>query len=167
MEEERTLSLTTPISELESRILTETDPDALDDLVDLFNINLKKKDLLRIGKLNDLQDKITEQIGARIEKNSDQFSNKDLLDYFKTIQDTVSKTSVDLSDINVPAIQINQVNIDNDEKLSAESRKKVLDAVNSILKSTSDTSSLIKEEDSNIADAEYEVIEEEVDTVDY
>lgn len=167
MEEERTLSLTTPISELESRILTETDPDALDDLVDLFNINLKKKDLLRIGKLNDLQDKITEQIGARIEKNSDQFSNKDLLDYFKTIQDTVSKTSVDLSDINVPTIQINQVNIDNDEKLSAESRKKVLDAVNSILKSTSDTSSLIKEEDSNIADAEYEVIEEEVDTVDY
>lgn len=150
-DKDKKLSLVTPINELENRILEETDLDKLDDLVDLFNINLKKKDIIRAGRLNDLQDKITDQINSRIDKNSDQFSNKDLLDYFKTIQDTISKSSVDISDLNIPTIQINQVNIENETRLSSESRRKVLDAVNAILYKTSDISN----------DIEFEVMEEE------
>ena len=146
------LSLVTPIDELESKILEETDLDRLDDLVDLFNINLKKKDIIRAGKLNDLQDKITRQIENRIDKNSDQFSNKDLLDYFKTIQDTISKSNVDISELNMPTIQINQVNIENETKLSSESRRKVLDAVNAILSKTSEE---------NSSNVEFEIMEEQ------
>ena len=151
MEDEKALSLTTPIDELENKILEETDISKLDDLVDLFNLNLKKKDIVRAGKLNDLQDKITQQIENRISKNSDQFSNKDLLDYFKTIQDTISKSSVDISELSVPTIQINQVNIDNESKLSLESRRKVLDAVNAILNKTS----------SDNIEVEFDVVEDE------
>lgn len=119
---------------LEDAILHETDSDKLDEAIALFNLYIRKKDIIRAGKLNDLQDKITEHIGQRIESNVDQFSNKDLLDYFKTIQDTIDKSNMSVEDIETPAIQLNQVNINMGDELTIESRRRVLDAVNQILK---------------------------------
>lgn len=45
---------------------------------------------------------------ARVEEHADEFSNKDLLDYFKTIQDTLSKSDTLITPENMPAIQITQ-----------------------------------------------------------
>lgn len=119
---------------LEEKILQETDSDKLDEAINLFNLYIRKKDIVRAGKLNELQDKITEHIGQRIENNVNQFSNKDLLDYFKTIQDTIDKSNISIEDINTPAIQLNQVNINMSDELNIDSRRRVLDAVNQILK---------------------------------
>ena len=105
------LSLTTSLSDLEQKLIAEQDTQELQQIVDLFNLNIRKKDILRARKLSNLQDKISDQMQARVEEHADEFSNKDLLDYFKTIQDTLSKSDTLITPENMPAIQINQQNL--------------------------------------------------------
>ena len=126
--------------ELRDAILVETDSAKLDDIINLFNLNIRKKDLIRADRLSDLQDKISDQISERISVKADEFSNKDLLDYFKTIQDIIGKSSNSSDDLKSIGIQINQQNNNNvsfdllSRGLNKESRDKVVDAVQSILK---------------------------------
>ena len=78
-EEKAIATLDTPVDELEQKLVDETDIDELKNIINLFNLNIKKKDILRTSKLSDLQDKVTEQIGQRLEYNAAAFSNKDLI----------------------------------------------------------------------------------------
>lgn len=120
---------------IEQKILQEENINELQDLIDLFNLNLKKKDIIRSAKLSEVQDKIVDQISKRIDNRPDEFSNTDLLNYHKTVQDTLSKSDNTLENVNVPNIQINQqLNINNDSDVfNTESRKKIISAVNEIL----------------------------------
>lgn len=128
------LSLTTSTQDIEKQLLEEEDLDTLNDVISLFNISLKKKNLVRSSKLSEVQDKIVNQIAARVDDRPDNFSNEDLLKYYKTIQDTLSKTDTSLDDMKVPTIQLNQqINIDNSNEFNRESRKKIIDTVNQIL----------------------------------
>ena len=127
------LSLATPESELENKLLNEDDVSSMKDIIELFNLNIQKKNIIRINKLNNLQDKVYNQIERRLEKYPDNFSNKDLLDYFKVFQDTIDKSNVSAEDIKVPQIQVNQQNINISNSLSVESRRKITDTVKSIL----------------------------------
>ena len=130
------LSLVSSKEELEERLLTEEDPDNLQNIVDLFNLNIRKKDIIRASKLNELQDRTVEQMANRLENKADEFSNKDLLDYFKIIQDTIIKSGTSPE---VPQIQINQQQIKiEDNTLSRESRARVADAIQAILNGTGD-----------------------------
>ena len=130
------LSLVSSKEELEERLLTEEDPDNLQNIVDLFNLNIRKKDIIRASKLNELQDRTVEQMANRLENKADEFSNKDLLDYFKIIQDTITKSGTSPE---VPQIQINQQQIKiEDNTLSRESRARVADAIQAILNGTGD-----------------------------
>lgn len=144
---------------LEVKLMNETNVDEIKNIMNMFNLNIKKKDVLRTSKLNDLQDKITEEISQRIEKNSGQFSNKDLLDYFKIMQDTINKADISLNNVEAPAIQLNEFNINVDEnKLDRQSRQHVLDAVQAILS---------KAENAEVIDAEFEeeILNDESETV--
>lgn len=121
---------------IEEKILQEKNLDELQELVDLFNLNLKKKDIVRSAKLSEIQDKIVEQMSKRIEQRPDEFSNNDLLNYHKTVQDTLIKTDSTLDDIKVPTIQINQqfnVNNADSDQFDSDSRKRILATVNEIL----------------------------------
>lgn len=146
MTEQENLSLSTPIEDLESRIMTETDIDELNNIIDIFNVNIRKKEIVRNSKLSNLQDKVFEQMSTRIEKHGDEFSNKDLLDYYKTLEQTLSKSDTTLQDLNTPQIQVNQqVNINTTtEILDRESRLNILDAVNQFLTSI-DSNDIINE----------------------
>lgn len=139
MDDDKAISLATSKQELEDRLLSETNIDDLQNIINIFNLNIKKKDILRTSKLSDLQDLVFEQMQERLSQNAHAFSNKDLLDYFKVVQDTINKTDKTLNDVDVNSIQITQnqlnVNID-DNKLTRESRAKVLDTVNAILNKT-------------------------------
>jgi len=129
------VSLDTPINKLEKKLLKENDADQIKNIIDIFNANIKKKDVIRTAKLSELQDMIADQLTQRIQKNSDAFNNKDLLDYFKTIQDVINKADMS-SEIKVP-VQIQQqinVNVDNSE-LDRESKNRVLEAIRAILDS--------------------------------
>ena len=93
------------------RFLTETDPKELQKIVDMFNLNIKKKNILRAERISEIQDNILNQISARVVKRPDEFSNTDLLNYFKAMQDTLLKnpTETELPEIHIT--QNNQVNI--------------------------------------------------------
>lgn len=136
MEEKEVVSLATPQDKLEEKLINETDVEELKSIINLFNLNVQKKNILRSSKLSDLQDKVYEQMSERLDKKADEFSNQDLLSYFKTIQETISKSDNSLDKIDIPAIQIqqNQLNVNvNAEELNRESRAKILDAIQSII----------------------------------
>ena len=96
--------------ELEQLLIDSTDSSAINDIIDIFNLNMKKKDVVRANALSELQDKISKQIEQRIDNKADEFSNKDLLDYFKTVQEFINKSATNTDTVKVPTIQINQQN---------------------------------------------------------
>ena len=120
---------------LEKQLIKEENLDEINEIVDLFNINLQKKNIIRSAKLSDVQDNVVNQIAERFDKKADEFSNEDLIKYYKVIQDTLTKTDTTMENVKAPSIQINQqINVDN-MQFDAESRKRILDAVNDILNS--------------------------------
>lgn len=128
----------TPLEELELQLLQEDNIDEINKIIDIFNLNIKKKEIVRSGKLSQLQDKISEQMAERIGQHGGEFSNKDLLDYFKVIQDTLNKQDNSLDSINTPAIQINQQNQVNismmpEDNLNRDSKDRVTSAIRAIL----------------------------------
>lgn len=151
------LTFNTPVDQLQSEILTCTDSKQLQQVVDLFNLNIRRKDVLRTGKLSELQDRVAEQMEARIVDHADEFSNKDLLDYFKLIQETIDKSGNIITQENMPAIQINQQNVNiqvGDTKLSSQSREKVMDRVRDVLAQLQKQPQIIDVQPSEIKDAE-------------
>lgn len=146
--------LETPISELEDKLLNEYNSDEVKNIIDIFNLNLKKKNVIRTAKLSELQDKISDQMEQRIEKNADAFSNKDLLDYFRTIQETVNKSDTS-SEVKIP-VQINQqqINLNMQNELNRESKEKVIAAIRSILEKSDKTDTPLNFENDEVIDVE-------------
>lgn len=144
----------------EVSLINETDPTKLRQLIDIFNLNIRKKDIIRATKLSALQDRVVNEMSERIINHSDNFSNKDLLDYFKTIQDTQNKTDTSIDNVNIPipTIQINhnEVNMNSDSVLSRESKNKVSQTVQKILKELAD-----KSEKENLFDNNQENLNEQ------
>ena len=63
MDEEKKLpTLKSDLKELEVQLLEEDNIDNIKAIIDLFNINIKKKNIIRTSKLNELQDKVYRQI---------------------------------------------------------------------------------------------------------
>lgn len=135
--ENKLLSLTTPTEELTNRILSEEDIDEFNKIKNLFDLNMKKKEILRLNKLNDLQDLTVNEMSERLSKKSGEFSNQDLLGYFKTIQDTIGKSNTSMDDVDMSSIRVIQnqlnININKDNQLPRESKQKVIEVINSIL----------------------------------
>lgn len=131
---------TTPIQSLsdESKqlldsLLAETDERKAKELTQLFNANQNKKTMVRVNKLSDLLDTITDQALARFTTRPDEISNKELFDGLKVVQDLIERGQKQVSGANdTPLIQVNQqtneVNIGT-STLSRESRERVKSAV--------------------------------------
>lgn len=154
--EEKDLSLSTSMQELQSQLQCATDADSLQKVVDLFNLNIRKKDIIRAGQLSELQDAISQQMAERVNKHAGEFSNKDLLDYFKVIGETVSKSDNLITPENMPAIQVNQQNVHinvGDTELSRDSKEKVMSKVQEILAKLN-TTNIIDVEPTEIKDSE-------------
>lgn len=133
----RTQELDDSTNKLAQDIIDERDIDKTKQLVDLFNLNLTKKNSVRILKLNSLLDSISDQVIERFEKRPGEFSNSDLLDYLQAVQSSIDKASKNLELVkDTPQIQINQnsqVNIQVNETLSRDEREHVTDAIKAIL----------------------------------
>ena len=131
-------------------ILNTDDPKKVKDLTALFNMNQSKKNVLRVLKLSELLDKISDQMLARIDKRAGEFSNADLLNYMNTIQVAIEKASKSLDLVSQsPAIQLNQQNINievNDNILDRGARERITSAVQSILQKAIDLN-VISQED--------------------
>ena len=117
------------------QLIDEQDLDQVKNLTHLFNLNQAKKNVLRILKLNQLLDKVSDQMIERFEKRPGEFSNADLLNYMQVAQSAIDRANKSLNLVDeTPAIQINQQNIIMDKEiLDKDSRDRVTDAVNAIL----------------------------------
>ena len=136
MEQEDKLSLCSSNEQLAERILNESDPDEISNIIDIFNLNIKKKDIIRAGKMSSLQDAIFNQMQVRIEKHADEFSNKDLADYYRLAKDTLDKASLISVEDSIPTVQIQQNNLNikvDGVQYSRESKEKIVDTVSVLL----------------------------------
>ena len=131
---------------LSDKLIKTNDFDELNEIIEMFNLDLQKKNLIRGVKLSEVQDKVVDQLSMRLTERADNFSNDDLIKYLKTIQETLNKTTVSTDDIKAPTIQINQqVNVDNVNNFDAESRKRILSAVNSIMNGDTEELKILQE----------------------
>lgn len=151
-----------------SKIIAESDLEKSKALTQLFNVNQNKKTLVRVDKLSELMDAITEQALTRFTQRPDEISNQELLQSLKTVSELIDKGQKQAAETEQqPLIQINQQNNElhvNDATsgLGRESREKVKNAVMSLLGQlqngqpvpimppiTEEPIEIIEEEDSN------------------
>ena len=118
-----------------------TEAQELQKILNIFNLNLKKKELLRVEKLNDLQDALLNQAAQRVEKHGDEFSNRDLIEYFKAFDSVLQKTPVNASDFSAIQITQNQLNINMlQSEFDSQERQKIFSAVQALLSSAQNNS---------------------------
>lgn len=135
------ISLNEESMRLIEQLIVETDEQKTRDLTYLFNANQNKKTIVRVNKLSDLLDKITDQALTRFTARPDEISNKELFDGLKVVQDLIERGQKQVSGVGeMPLIQVNQQNnevtIGNSSKnLNRESRERVKSAVLSLLDS--------------------------------
>lgn len=133
--------------EIVNSIIEETDVDKLKNLIGVFNSNQSKKDIVRNNVFSILLDKISMQMLERFEKNPNAFSNKDLIDYLNAIKSAKS-SRIDTETVDAPAIQNNtQINVTMVDGLNKESKERVVDTVQAILKRLSTQSEDFYSED--------------------
>ena len=142
-------------------ILDTEDIDKIKDLTNLFNLNTKKRNVMRVLKMTQLLDSVTDKVIERFEKPPDNFSNEDLLKYMQVTENAIDKANKNLDMVEeTPAIQFqqnNQVNINIDRGLNRDSRAKVTEAVEAILKKLQNNEQVIEVE--NIEEIQDEPIE--------
>ena len=149
-------------NEVLAKLMREDDLDKTKDLTHLFNVYQTKRNALRINALNDVQDALVKQMLDRLEKYPDNFNNKDIADWMKTVQmvmDTNNEKVEQLDDI--PTIkyqQNNQVNVNVIDGLSRESREKITNVLEALMNSVNND-----EENTVLAD---EIVEEEENSSD-
>lgn len=121
-------------------------------------MNQNKKTIVRVNKLNELQDNLTDLMIQRVTNKPDNMTTKDVMDALKTVQDLIERGSSQVSGANeqAPLITINQqnneVHMSNDTTQSRESREKVKNAVLDILSKAMDSTS----KNNNIIDVDSE-----------
>ena len=151
-----------------NEIITNDDPAKMQDLMQLFNLNMMKKNIMRRLKLENLLDYVSDSMLERFEKRPDEMSNKDLIDFMNSINSAIEKNHKNIQTTDsVPQISINnqqnnQVNItiQDDSVLPRESRERVLDFIQNVLNTANnqEIDTVLNSEDSND-----EIQEEEID----
>lgn len=155
-----TSSLNAESLALIEQIIAEKDEQKTKDLTYLFNANQNKKTMVRVNKLSDLLDTITDQALARFTTRPDEISNKELFDGLKVVQDLIERGQKQVSGAGeTPLIQFNQQN--NEVKiegaastLSRDSRERVKSAVMGLL------DSLATKQTEVVAEVDVDIIEE-------
>ena len=148
-----------------SQIIAETDEQKTRDLTQLFNANQNKKTMVRVNKLSDLLDTITDQALARFTARPDEISNKELFDGLKVVQDLIERGQKQVSGAGeIPLIQVNQQNNEvtiggSPSNLSRDSRERVKSAVLGLLESIATTAATPTDE--NIIEVNPVEVEEE------
>lgn len=127
---------------------------------DAFNMNQSKKNALRIIKLNSLLDKVEDQAIERFEKKPDQVSNKELLEYMTVVAGQIDRSQKYIDTLkDRPMIKVTDksqnVNINIGTELNRDSKERVMDAIQGLLKQLS------KDEPNNdVIDADFSTNEE-------
>lgn len=133
---DKNYQLDTKSESIVSDIIDTDNTDDLKTLTNMFNINMAKKNMLRLLKLNGLLDSLSDVAVERLQNNPDEITNKELMEYLNVVQNLIDKSTKTVDTVNTaPVIQINTQNnvlVTGDGEslnLSKESRDRVLDVV--------------------------------------
>ena len=130
-------SLDVKTKDIAQKILDEEDIDKVKDLTSLFNLNAQKRNVMRVIRMNELLDKVTDQVAQRFEKTPNNFSNDDLIKYMQVTESAIERANKNLNLVeDTPPIQMlqnNQVNINIDSGLDREGRAKVVELFRQIM----------------------------------
>ena len=139
-----------------AKLLEEDDLNKVKDLTHLFNVYQAKRNALRINALNDVQDALVKQMLDRLEKYSDNFNNKDIADWMKTVQMVMDTNNEKVEQLDsIPTIkyqQNNQVNVNVIDGLSRESREKITNVLEALMKDAANVDENMVLSDKNIAE---------------
>lgn len=162
----RPIKLNEESAALIEQIIAETDEQKSRDLTQLFNANQNKKTMVRVNKLSDLLDTITDQALIRFTTRPDEISNKELFDGLKIVQDLIERGQKQVSGAGeTPLIQVNQqtneVNIGgSNSNLSRDSRERVKSAVLSLLSNITATTQTEPQQEAFVVEPEETLTEE-------
>lgn len=124
-------------SDLAVSIMNSEDVDEIQDLTNLFNLNNQKRNVVRVMKMSNLLDTVTDKVIQRFENTPDNFTNEDLLKYMQVTENAIDRANKNLNMVETtPAIQLqqnNQVNINVCTELDRESRQRVTEAVQAMM----------------------------------
>ena len=124
--------------DIAQKILEEQDVDKIKNLTNLFNLNAQKRNVMRVIQMNGLLDDVTSEIVRRFESKPDNFSNEELLKYMQITENAIDRANKHLNLVEetgpIQYQQNNQVNINIVDTLDRDSKDRVLEYVNSILK---------------------------------
>lgn len=159
-----TQSLDNKNNDIAQQILDAETVEQTQDLTALFNLNAQKRNVLRVLKMNNLLDKVTDQMIERFERNPNLYTNDDLLKYMQAAESAIDRASKNLTLVeDTPSIQLlqqNNVNISIDNGLSRDSRQRVIETVQALL-NKSKTSDIIDLNNVEVADVQEDEIEQE------
>lgn len=120
---------------------------------ELFNMNQSKKNALRMIKLNNLLDKVEDQVIERFDKRPDQISNRELIDYMTVVSNQIDRTQrLNTDTLNNEGSKIritnqkNEVNINLGQELNRDEKERVVDAVTALLKQVKQQKSILNED---------------------
>ena len=142
-------NIKTEIKDITNKALAENDVNKTNELIALFNWNMSKKNLARVMKLDSLFDSITDQIALRVENKPDQFSNDELLNYMKSVQNAIDASSKVVAHIEEPPAVITnntQINVNVGDSFSRESRERILAAIQATLQAAQSTDIINQDE---------------------
>ena len=159
-----TQSLDNKNNDIAQQILDAETVEQTQDLTALFNLNAQKRNVLRVLKMNNLLDKVTDQMIERFERNPNLYTNDDLLKYMQAAESAIDRASRNLNLVeDTPSIQLlqqNNVNISIDNGLSRDSRQRVIETVQALL-NKSKASAIIDTEAVEVKDVHEDEIEQE------
>lgn len=136
---------TTNLSNITKQINEAQDLDKIKDLTKLFNVAMLKKEINRAERQSDILDYALEEVWSRI-ANGD-IKDQDLAKYISIFQTSISNTRKATTEESLPIINIEKIDINNnqEETLSRESREKIMKVIEMIL-TQSDDSDIIEVE---------------------
>ena len=121
-------------------IVSANSVEELKDFTARFNLNMAKKNAVRMAKLQNLLDAVNDQAISRFENQPGEFSNKEVLDYMKVVQEQINSSQQALDTVgDAPMIQINNqknevnINVEHPALSSRESKERVLGAVQALI----------------------------------
>lgn len=148
--------------EIVSKLMVSENEEDTKALIDLFNINMSKKNALRIVKLNELLDTVNEQAANRFHTQSEEITNMEILKYMEVVQNAIdrSQKNVDLLK-QQPMIQINKqtnnevnINMGIGNGLDRESKEKVIDALGKLFQNLKDNNNNYNIDNDSVIDVE-------------
>lgn len=161
------LNLDLNIDELTKKILDENNINKLEDFTSLFSIAQTKKSVVRLNSLNTLLDAVQKQALDRVTNNPDEISTKELISFIQVVQNSIDKTRTAINEPFVDASSINltqstnkitvNINDTRDATIKRESRDKIIDVVQSIIKAIENST------DNNLV-SDASVIDDEINT---